>query len=68
MPIHVDGPSILFYVLQVGDAGPILDTLAVVLENISSATPVARSTISAAYRTAQIIASLPNLSYQSKVS
>lgn len=51
---------------KVGDAGPILDTLAVVLENISSATPVARSTISAAYRTAQIIASLPNLSYQSK--
>ncbi|KAL5208316.1 hypothetical protein ABZP36_032751 [Zizania latifolia] len=51
---------------KVGDAGPILDTLAVVLENISSTTPVARSTISATYRTAQIIASLPNLSYQSK--
>ncbi|KAM0890461.1 hypothetical protein ACQ4PT_027050 [Festuca glaucescens] len=51
---------------KVGDAGPILDTLAVVLENISSTTPVARSTISAAYRTAQIIASLPNLTYKSK--
>uniref|UniRef100_A0A0E0K5Y4 Uncharacterized protein n=1 Tax=Oryza punctata TaxID=4537 RepID=A0A0E0K5Y4_ORYPU len=51
---------------KVGDAGPILDTLAVVLENISSTTPVARSTIAATYRTAQIIASLPNLSYQSK--
>ncbi|XP_072151725.1 protein SEMI-ROLLED LEAF 2 isoform X3 [Setaria viridis] len=51
---------------KVGDAGPILDTLAVVLENISSSTTVARSTISAAYRTAQIVASLPNLSHQSK--
>ncbi|KAK3155450.1 hypothetical protein QOZ80_2BG0203440 [Eleusine coracana subsp. coracana] len=51
---------------KVGDAGPILDTLAVVLENISSSTAVARSTISAAYRTAQIVASLPNLSHQSK--
>ncbi|KAL6635235.1 hypothetical protein ACP70R_027906 [Stipagrostis hirtigluma subsp. patula] len=51
---------------KVGDAGPILDTLAVVLENISSATIVARSTISAAYRTAQIIASMPNLLHQSK--
>uniref|UniRef100_A0A0D9VLT9 Uncharacterized protein n=1 Tax=Leersia perrieri TaxID=77586 RepID=A0A0D9VLT9_9ORYZ len=51
---------------KVGDAGPILDTLAVVLESISSTTPVARSTIAATYRTAQIIASLPNLSYQSK--
>ncbi|AQK90018.1 hypothetical protein Zm00014a_040121 [Zea mays] len=51
---------------KVGDAGPILDTLAVVLENISSSMIVARSTISAAYRTAQIVASLPNLSHQSK--
>ncbi|KAF0931195.1 hypothetical protein E2562_002544 [Oryza meyeriana var. granulata] len=51
---------------KVGDAGPILDTLAVVLENISSTIPVARSTIAATYRTAQIVASLPNLSYQSK--
>jgi hypothetical protein len=67
MPTHLRAPSIFFYALQVGDAGPILDTLAVVLENISSTTPVAQSTISAAYRTAQIIASLPNLSYKSKV-
>ncbi|ONM30438.1 ARM repeat superfamily protein [Zea mays] len=51
---------------KVGDAGPILDTLAVVLENISSSMIVARSTIFAAYRTAQIVASLPNLSHQSK--
>ncbi|PUZ77921.1 hypothetical protein GQ55_1G412000 [Panicum hallii var. hallii] len=51
---------------KVGDAGPILDILAVVLENISSSTIVARSTISAAYRTAQIVASLPNLTHQSK--
>uniref|UniRef100_A0ACD5ZF39 Uncharacterized protein n=1 Tax=Avena sativa TaxID=4498 RepID=A0ACD5ZF39_AVESA len=51
---------------KVGDAGPILDTLAVVLENISSTTPVARSSIAAAYRTVQIIASLPYLSYNTK--
>ncbi|CAN6232268.1 unnamed protein product [Urochloa humidicola] len=51
---------------KVGDAGPILDTLAVVLENISCSTIVARSIISAAYRTAQIVASLPNLTHQSK--
>ncbi|KAL6530459.1 hypothetical protein OROMI_028348 [Orobanche minor] len=36
------------------------------LENIPTVTIVARTTISAVYRTAQIIASLPNLSYQKK--
>jgi protein EFR3 len=64
----MDNFSYYVYALQVGDAGPILDILAVVLENISSSTIVARSTISAAYRTAQIVASLPNLTHQSKVS
>ncbi|KAK6151298.1 hypothetical protein DH2020_013933 [Rehmannia glutinosa] len=44
---------------KVGDAGPILDVMASMLENISSITVIARTTISAVYRTAQIIASLP---------
>ncbi|KAF5183087.1 Armadillo-type [Thalictrum thalictroides] len=51
---------------KVGDAGPVLDVMAVMLENISTITVIARTTISAVYRTAQIIASLPNLSYQNK--
>ncbi|KAJ6300460.1 hypothetical protein OIU76_021285 [Salix suchowensis] len=54
-------------VYKVGDAGPILDIMAVMLENISNITVIARTTISAVYRTAQIVASLPNLSYQNKV-
>ncbi|PKA47054.1 hypothetical protein AXF42_Ash011728 [Apostasia shenzhenica] len=52
---------------KVGDAGHVLDMLAVTLESISGSAPVARSTISAGYRLAQIIASIPNLSYQNKV-
>ncbi|CAN8317887.1 unnamed protein product [Cochlearia groenlandica] len=51
---------------KVGDAGPILDAMAVMLENISAVTDVARTTIAAVFRTAQIIASIPNLSYQNK--
>ncbi|CAA0829874.1 Uncharacterized protein SHERM_25387 [Striga hermonthica] len=51
---------------KVGDAGPILDVMASMLENISSITVIARTTIAAVYRTAQIIASLPNLSYKNK--
>ncbi|GER25875.1 EFR3-like protein [Striga asiatica] len=51
---------------KVGDAGLILDVMATMLENISSVTVTARTTISAVYRTAQIIASLPNLSYRKK--
>ena len=42
--------------------------MAVMLENISTITVIARNTISAVYRTAQIVASLPNLSYQNKAS
>ncbi|KAL9336325.1 hypothetical protein Peur_070813 [Populus x canadensis] len=53
-------------VYKVGDAGPILDIMAVMLENISNITVIARTMISAVYRTAQIVASLPNLSYQNK--
>nr|XP_016449646.1 PREDICTED: uncharacterized protein LOC107774580 isoform X4 [Nicotiana tabacum] len=51
---------------KVGDAGPILDVMAVMLENISSIKVIARTTIAAAYRASQIIASMPNLSYQNK--
>lgn len=55
-------------VCQVCDAGPVLDMMSVMLENISGTVSVARFTISAVYRTAQIIASVPNLTYQNKVS
>ncbi|KAJ8437513.1 hypothetical protein Cgig2_027588 [Carnegiea gigantea] len=51
---------------KVGDAGPILDIMAVMLENLSHITVIARVTISAVFRTAQIVASLPNVSYQNK--
>ncbi|XP_028757188.1 uncharacterized protein LOC114716365 isoform X1 [Neltuma alba] len=51
---------------KVGDAGPILDMMAVVLENISNSTIVARTTISAIYQTAKLISSIPNISYHKK--
>lgn len=51
---------------QVGDAGPILDVMAVMLESISNVTVMVRNTMAAVYRTAQIIASLPNHSYKNK--
>ncbi|XP_038992706.1 protein SEMI-ROLLED LEAF 2-like [Hibiscus syriacus] len=51
---------------KVGDAGPILDAMAVMLENIPNVTVIARTTIRVVYRTAQIIASLPNPSYLNK--
>ncbi|KAH0882060.1 hypothetical protein HID58_058156 [Brassica napus] len=53
---------------KVGDAGPILDAMAMMLENISGVTDVARTTIASVFRTAQIIASVPNLSYQNKAT
>jgi hypothetical protein len=53
---------------QVGDVGPILDTIAVFLENISATTVVARTTISAVHQTARIISSIPNISYHKKVN
>jgi hypothetical protein len=59
--------SRLCFVDQVTDAGPVLDMMAVMLENIASTPVVARSTAAAVYRTAQIIASVPNLQYQNKV-
>ncbi|KAL5199215.1 hypothetical protein ABZP36_020418 [Zizania latifolia] len=52
---------------KVTDAGPVLDMMAVMLENIASTPVLARSTAAAVYRTAQIIASVPNLTYQNKV-
>ncbi|KAJ8755585.1 hypothetical protein K2173_022164 [Erythroxylum novogranatense] len=52
--------------IKVGDACSVLDVMAVMLENISNVTVIARTTISAVYRTAQIIASIPNLSYLNK--
>ncbi|KAM7530084.1 hypothetical protein LguiB_033494 [Lonicera macranthoides] len=51
---------------KVGDAGQIFDAMAAMLENISSITIIARTTIAAVYRTSEIIASLPNHSYRNK--
>lgn len=48
--------------------GPILDKMAVLLENISMTAVLARTTISAVHRAAQIIASIPNISYHKKAS
>ncbi|KAG4988493.1 hypothetical protein JHK84_031054 [Glycine max] len=45
---------------KVGDVGPILDLMAVVLENISSTAIIAGTTISAVYQTAKLIMSIPN--------
>ncbi|KAL8095398.1 hypothetical protein AgCh_036752 [Apium graveolens] len=52
--------------LKVGDAGPVYDIMAGTLENISPVMVVARTALSAVYRTAQIVAPLPNMSYQNK--
>lgn len=51
---------------KVGDVGPILDIMAVAVENISSNAIVARTTISAILRTVQVTAHIPNLSYHKK--
>ncbi|VVA90142.1 unnamed protein product [Arabis nemorensis] len=52
---------------KVGDAGPILDMLAVVLETISTNVVVARTTASAILRAAYIVSVVPNVSYHKKV-
>ncbi|CAI9762848.1 unnamed protein product [Fraxinus pennsylvanica] len=52
---------------KVADVGPILDLMAAVLENIPTGNIGARATVSAVYRTAQIISSVPNVSYSKKV-
>ncbi|GMP97421.1 hypothetical protein CsSME_00045681 [Camellia sinensis var. sinensis] len=51
---------------KIGDASPILDTMAAMLENISSITVIARTTIASIFRSAQIVASIPKMSYKSK--
>ncbi|XP_047319149.1 protein SEMI-ROLLED LEAF 2 [Impatiens glandulifera] len=51
---------------KVGDIGPILEMMAVVLENITSNAIVARTTVAAIYRTAQVISCIPNISYHKK--
>ncbi|XP_013600756.1 PREDICTED: protein EFR3 homolog isoform X1 [Brassica oleracea var. oleracea] len=52
---------------KVGDAGPILDMLAVVLETISTNVYVARTTASAILRAALIVSVVPNVTYHKKV-
>ncbi|KAI4310765.1 hypothetical protein MLD38_035716 [Melastoma candidum] len=53
---------------KIGDAGSILDMMAVVLESITTtSTTVARSTIYAVYRTAQIVSSMQIISNEKKV-
>nr|VDD53793.1 unnamed protein product [Brassica oleracea] len=52
---------------KVGDAGPILDMLAVVLETISTNVHVARTTASAILRAAFIVSVVPNVTYHKKV-
>uniref|UniRef100_A0A1J3IRD4 Protein EFR3-like protein n=1 Tax=Noccaea caerulescens TaxID=107243 RepID=A0A1J3IRD4_NOCCA len=52
---------------KVGDAGPILDMLAVVLEMISTNVVVARTTASAVLCVAHIVSKVPNVSYHKKV-
>ncbi|GAB2217925.1 hypothetical protein Droror1_Dr00001139 [Drosera rotundifolia] len=48
---------------KVGDVGPILDMMAVVLDNLPSSAIVARATMFSVYRVTQIIMSLPNMPY-----
>ncbi|CAN6485446.1 unnamed protein product [Victoria cruziana] len=47
---------------KVGDAGPVFDILAVMLENISNNSVLARTTISAVNRTAQLVAPVSSIS------
>lgn len=51
---------------KVGDASPIFDIMAAMLENISSIKVIAQTTVAAVYRTAQVIASLPHMAYNNK--
>ncbi|XP_010522186.1 PREDICTED: uncharacterized protein LOC104800896 isoform X2 [Tarenaya hassleriana] len=52
---------------KVGDVGPILDMLSVVLETISTNVLTARTTTSAVLRAADIVSVVPNISYHKKV-
>ncbi|XP_071737557.1 protein SEMI-ROLLED LEAF 2-like [Rutidosis leptorrhynchoides] len=51
---------------KVGDASPIFDIMAAMLENISSIKVIAQTTVAAVYRAAQVIASLPHMAYNNK--
>ena len=51
---------------KVGDASPIFDIMAVMMENISNIKIIAQTTVAAVYRTGQIVASLPNMAYNKK--
>lgn len=51
---------------KVGDASPIFDIMADMMENISSVKVIAQTTVAAVYRTAQVVASLPNIAYNNK--
>ncbi|XP_023004440.1 uncharacterized protein LOC111497749 isoform X4 [Cucurbita maxima] len=51
---------------KVGDAGLILEMMAAMLEKLSNIPVMAKTLISTVFRTAQIVASIPNLVYQDK--
>ncbi|KAI3678057.1 hypothetical protein L6452_37336 [Arctium lappa] len=51
---------------KVGDASPIFDIMAGMMENISNIKIIAQTTVAAVYRTGQIVASLPNMAYNKK--
>ncbi|CAI9117370.1 OLC1v1018750C1 [Oldenlandia corymbosa var. corymbosa] len=51
---------------KVGDIGPILDMLGVVLEGIPTGLIPARATIYAVHRAAQIVSTVPNITYHKK--
>ncbi|KAF7031978.1 hypothetical protein CFC21_043214 [Triticum aestivum] len=51
---------------KVGDVGPILDMISVMLENLSYTANIARTTVSSVYRTAQIAAYVYKSSYNQK--
>ncbi|VAH66920.1 unnamed protein product [Triticum turgidum subsp. durum] len=51
---------------KVGDVGPILDMVSVMLENLSYTANIARTTMSSVYRTAQIAAYVYKSSYNQK--
>ncbi|KAJ0095207.1 hypothetical protein Patl1_17172 [Pistacia atlantica] len=54
------------YVRQIGDAGRILDLMATMLENISTFKVMSKTLIAAVFRTGQIVACIPHLSYKDK--
>lgn len=63
---HALENCILQLSIKIGDAGQILDMMAVVLENIPANADGARATISAVFQTSQIISHIPNKSYNKK--